>query len=66
MRDFTRCNKREPVTCVMVSPARTQNGRWSRRRIVYASFRLSIDAHRWAEDLRRRNPTWLIEVKTKG
>lgn len=51
-------------TRILVSPYILQNGQWSKRRILWASFRCSMDANIFLDQLRKQNPTWVIEVKS--
>ncbi len=50
--------KRPRPTRVLVSP----DGK-SRRLWVWAAFRLETDAYHYADEVRRTNPTWVIEVR---
>ncbi|MFA5152945.1 MAG: hypothetical protein WC554_10320 [Clostridia bacterium] len=38
------------------------NGQNSKHMIIWASFKLEIDAHNYADKLKKMNPTWDIKI----
>jgi hypothetical protein len=64
--DFTRRPAHRKMHRILVSPSRrASDGKWSARRIVWASFYLESAANLYAEMLRKDNPDWIIE-RPKG
>ena len=51
-------------TKVMVNRGFRKNGSIDRRMIVWATFRLGIDAHIFADKLRKDNSTWIVVSST--
>jgi hypothetical protein len=61
--DFTRKRARPVNYRVYVAYSRTKAGEWSKGRVILASFRMKLDADLWADQLRKANPTWIVEVR---
>ncbi len=50
------------MTKVTVNQGLLKDGRVSKRRIVWATFCIAGEAHRYAEQLQRNEPTWVVRV----
>jgi hypothetical protein len=50
---------------VKVNRGYKKDGSNTKAKVVFATFRMGLDAERYAEQLKKENPKWDVEVTSK-